>query len=142
MVLMNSPRGSWFKKENVIVFGVIPALDHEPKSLNHFLEPAVNELNTLWKGVEVNTYRSPPNAVGIQAAVLCFASDIPAARNTLWIPGYRAEERLVSIQGVLKNRETTVALTTKISGKKGPFNSIEKMQTKLGTVNLRMLLIS
>ena len=97
MVLMNSPRGSWFKKENVIVFGVIPALDHEPKSLNHFLEPAVNELNTLWKGVEVNTYRSPPNAVGIQAAVLCFLSDIPAARNMLWIPGYRAEERLVSI---------------------------------------------
>lgn len=80
--------------------------------------------------------------MGIQAAVLCFASDIPAARNTLWIPGYRAEERLVSIQGVLKNRETTVALRTEISGKKGPFNSIEKMQTKLGTVNLRMLLIS
>ena len=142
MVLMNLPRASWFKKENVIVFGLIPALDHEPKSLNHSLEPAVNESNTLWKGVEVNTYRSPSTAVGIQAAVLCFAFDIPAVRNTLWIPRYRAEEILVLFPGVLKNRETTVALTTEISGKKGPFNSIEKMQTKLGTVNLRMLLIS
>ncbi|PFX21804.1 RNA-directed DNA polymerase from mobile element jockey [Stylophora pistillata] len=45
-------------KENVILGGVIPAVDHEPKSLNRFLEPAVNELNALWKGVKVNTYRS------------------------------------------------------------------------------------
>ena len=57
----------------------------------------------------------------------------------------RREAGLVAtryFQGVLKNRETTVALTTKISGQKGPLNRIEKMQRKLGTVNLRMLLIS
>ena len=55
MVLMNLPRSSRFKKENVILVGIIPALDHEPKSLNQFLDPAVNELNALWKGVKVNT---------------------------------------------------------------------------------------
>ena len=43
MVIMNLLRGSRFKKENFILVGVIRALDHEPKSLNHFLEPAVNE---------------------------------------------------------------------------------------------------
>ena len=50
MVLMNllSIR---LRKENVILVGVIPALAQEPKSLNHFLEPAGNELNALWKGV-------------------------------------------------------------------------------------------
>ena len=56
MVLMNLLRGSRFKKGNIILVGVIRALDHEPKSLNHFLEPAVNELNAFWKEVKVNTF--------------------------------------------------------------------------------------
>ena len=76
------------KKENVILVGIIPALKHEPKSLNHFLEPAVDELNALWKGVKVNTYKSPSTAVEIQAAVLCFASDIPAARKLCGFLGH------------------------------------------------------
>ena len=69
MVLMNLPRSIRFKKENVILVGIIPALKQEPKSLNHFLEPAVDELNALWKGVKVNTYKSPSTAAEIQAAV-------------------------------------------------------------------------
>ena len=79
------------KKENVILLGVIPALDCEPKSLNHFLEPAVSELNALWKGFKVTTYRSPSTAVEIQAAVLCFASDIPAARKLCGYLGHSAK---------------------------------------------------
>ena len=47
MVLMNLPRNIRFKKQNVILVGIIPALAHEPKSLNHFLEPAMNELKAL-----------------------------------------------------------------------------------------------
>ena len=90
MVLMNLPRGIRFKKENVILVGIIPALKQEPKSLNHFLEPAVDELNALWKGVKVNTYKSPSTAVEIQAAVLCFASDIPAARKLCGFLGHSA----------------------------------------------------
>ena len=56
MVIMNLLRGSRFKKENFILVGVIRALDHEPKSLIHFLNPAVNELNALWKEVKVNNF--------------------------------------------------------------------------------------
>ena len=56
MVIMNLLRGSRFKKENFILVGVIRALDHEPKSLIHFLDPAVNELNALWKEVKVNNF--------------------------------------------------------------------------------------
>ena len=91
MVLMNLPRSTRFKKENVILVGIIPALAHEPKSLNYFLEPAVNELNALWKGVKVTTYKSPSAAVQIQAAVLCFASDIPAARKLCGFLGHSAK---------------------------------------------------
>ena len=91
MVLMNLPRSTRFKKENVILVGIIPALAHEPKSLNYFLEPAVNELNALWKGVKVTTYKSPSATVQIQAAVLCFASDIPAARKLCGFLGHSAK---------------------------------------------------
>ena len=91
MVLMNLPRSIRFRKENVILVGVIPALAHEPKSLNNFLKPAVDELNALWKGVKVNTYNSPSTAVEIQAAVLCFASDIPAARKLCGFLGHSAK---------------------------------------------------
>lgn len=91
MVLMNLPRSIRFRKENVILVGIIPALTQEPKSLNYFLEPAVYELNALWNGVKVNTYNSPSTAVKIQAAVLCFASDIPAARKLCGFLGHSAK---------------------------------------------------
>ena len=90
MVLMNLPRSIRFRKENVILVGIIPALKHEPKSLNHFLNPAVDELNALWKGVKVNTHNSPSSTVKIQVAVLCFASDIPAARKLCGFLGHSA----------------------------------------------------
>lgn len=77
MLLMNILRSIRFKTENVILVGTIPALKH----LNHFLNPAIDELSALWKGIKVNTHNSPSSPVENQAAVLCFASDIPAARE-------------------------------------------------------------
>ena len=90
MVWMNLPRSISFRKENVILVGIIPVLKHEPKSLNHFLNPAVDELNALWKGVKVNTHDSPSATVKIQASILCFASDIPAARKLCGFLGHGA----------------------------------------------------
>ena len=90
MVLMNLPKSIRFRKETVILVGIIPALKHEPKSLNHFLNPAVDGLNALWKGVKVNTHNSPSSTVKIHAAVLCFASDIPAARKLCGFLGHSA----------------------------------------------------
>ena len=90
MVWMNLPRSISFRKENVILVGIIPVLKHEPKSLNHFLNPAVDELNALWKGVKVNTHDSPSATVKIQASILCFASDIPAARKLCGFLGHSA----------------------------------------------------
>ena len=45
-VVMNLPRSQRFKFENVIIGGIIPSLESEPK-LNTFLEPCVDELNGL-----------------------------------------------------------------------------------------------
>ncbi|CAB4046038.1 Hypothetical predicted protein, partial [Paramuricea clavata] len=50
LVVLNLRRSERFKWENVIVVGIIPNMDQEPKSLNEFLRPLVDELKVLWKG--------------------------------------------------------------------------------------------
>lgn len=47
LVVLNLPRHLRFKWENVIVVGIVPSLDKEPKTLNEFLVPAVDELKAL-----------------------------------------------------------------------------------------------
>ena len=39
---MNLPRSERFKKENIILVGIIPALKKEPSTLSHFLTPLVD----------------------------------------------------------------------------------------------------
>lgn len=38
--------------------GIVPEMSKEPKSLNTFLAPIVNELQALWKGVKLSTSSS------------------------------------------------------------------------------------
>ena len=90
LVLMNLPRKIRFRRENVILAGIIPAMKHEPKSLNYFLEPLVDELKALWTGVQVNAYNSPGRTVSICAALLCCAADVPAARKLCGFLGHQA----------------------------------------------------
>ena len=90
MVIMNLPRSERFKRENVIIVGIIPALSKEPPSLNSFLNPLVDELNALWRGVRVKTRRSPIEGAQIRAALICCAADIPAARKLCGFVGHSA----------------------------------------------------
>ncbi|CAH1275789.1 Hypp9371 [Branchiostoma lanceolatum] len=91
MTVMNLPRSERFKLENVLLVGVIPALEHEPKSLNRFLDPIVTELKFLWRGVSYTTYKSPYYPLEFRAALLCCAADIPAARKLCGFLGHTAE---------------------------------------------------
>ena len=87
-VVMNLPRSQRFKFENVILGGIIPSLESEPK-LHTFLDPCVDELNELWKGVPMSTSLTPVS-LGIVAALLCVASDIPASRKVCGFVGHSA----------------------------------------------------
>lgn len=77
---LNLPRSMRFKWENIIVVGIIPGLDKEPKSMNEFLQPLVTEMNALWKGVYMKSSlcRLP---LRFRAALACISCDIPAARK-------------------------------------------------------------
>ena len=74
--VLNLPRYLHYKCENVILVGIIPG-PHEPKSINSFLKPLVDEPLILWSGkiFPVNT------STGIKdgAPLLCVSCDLPAA---------------------------------------------------------------
>lgn len=89
LVLLNLPRHLRLKCKNVIVIGIVPSLDGEPKSLNEFLQPAVDELNALWKGVRLKLSLSSIS-LKFRAALLCVSADIPAARKLCGFKGHSA----------------------------------------------------
>ncbi|MEW8562130.1 MAG: hypothetical protein AB2541_08490 [Candidatus Thiodiazotropha sp.] len=89
MVILNLPLAVRFKKENMIIVGIIPSLSKEPSCLDNFLLPMVSELKHLWKGVSMKTSNSP-NGVLVRCALLCCAADIPAARKLCGFLGHSA----------------------------------------------------
>ena len=88
---MNLPRSERFKKENVILVGIIPPLGHEPASLNTFMRPLVDEVKEFWvTGVRLNTAESPRYKVLFKLALMCVACDIPAAKKCCGFKGHSA----------------------------------------------------
>lgn len=69
LAVQNLPRSERFKRENIIIVGIIPG-PHEPsKTINSYLRPLVDELNPLWVGIVMQT---PQNiSVVVRAALMC-----------------------------------------------------------------------
>ena len=88
LAVQNLPRRERFRPENIIIVGVIPG-PHEPvKHINSFLNPLVQELQKLWKGIFIETGSS--ERVLVRAALICVACDIPAARKVCGFVGHSA----------------------------------------------------
>ena len=77
LTIMNLPRDIRYKRENVILCGLIPS-PKEPCNLDPFLEPLVSELLDLWKGIEMSVNG---NKRFVRGALICVACDIPAGRK-------------------------------------------------------------
>ena len=89
-VVMNLPGSQRFKFENVILGGIIPSLESELK-VHTFLEPCVDKLNGLWRGISLSTSLSPV-PLRVVAALLCVAADIPATRKVCGFVGHSANK--------------------------------------------------
>ena len=98
LAILNLPRAERFKWENIIVMGIVPSLRQEPKNLNQFLEPAVDELKVLWKGIRLRSCLSR-FALTFRAAVMGVSSDIPATRK---ICGFKGHSALLGCSRCLK----------------------------------------
>ena len=73
----------------MIVAGIIPEMKKEPKSLNTFLAPIVDELKALWKGVKLSTSLSKEPQT-YHGALLLASADLPAVRKLCGFKGHSA----------------------------------------------------
>ena len=74
----NLPRYVRFKREHILIAGIIPGPSEPSHNINTYLEPLINDLKRLWEGVTVTINGKP---VTIRAALSCLACDVPAARK-------------------------------------------------------------
>lgn len=88
LVVTNLPRSVRFRKENVILVGIIPGPTEPPLNINSYLKPLVDELNVLWNtGIRVSS-PDTPNPLILKAALICVACDVPACRKVLGFYGH------------------------------------------------------
>ena len=78
MVILNLPREERYKPENIILCGIIPGPSEPKLTINSFLAPLVNDLESFEKGVDYNVQG---NMITIKAALILTSSDIPATRK-------------------------------------------------------------
>lgn len=86
LAIMNLPRHLRFKRENILLCGITPG-PNEPKNINEFLAPLVDDLLTLLAGVELNVHGGK---VVVKGALLCVDCDLPAARKVCGFLSYTA----------------------------------------------------
>ncbi|KAG2192664.1 hypothetical protein INT47_009234 [Mucor saturninus] len=81
LAVNNLPRDVRFKKENVILVGLMPGpKEAKTSEINNYLRPLVDELEELYQGIILKTHQCP-SGVRIRAALFVVACDIPAARK-------------------------------------------------------------
>lgn len=79
VVILNLPRLIRFKRENVILLGVIPGPSEPPLTINTYLAPIISDLLDLWKGVKMRLPDS--TSITIRCALIGVSCDLPAARK-------------------------------------------------------------
>lgn len=90
LTVLNLPRYIRYKRENVILVGIIPG-PHEPKHLNPYLQPLVEELLELWNGIKFPVCMSAGvKNEYVRAVILCVSCDLPAASKTCGFLGHAA----------------------------------------------------
>ena len=89
LTVMNLPYYAQFKREYLLLVSIIPG-PHEPKGdINSFLRPLVSELLDFLKGVRMSV-RGYDDLQVVRCALLCVASDLPAARKVCGFLGHSA----------------------------------------------------
>ena len=79
LVFMNLPRNIRFKRENVILIGLIPGPSEPPLHINSYLTPLVADLLSLWRGIPFEM--GDKTIRNVRCALLCVACDIPAGKK-------------------------------------------------------------
>lgn len=89
VAFLNLPRLIRFKRENIIIVGIIPGPSEPSLTLNSILRPLVSELLDLWEGVEIKVHASGKVAT-VRCALLGVSCDLPAGRKVTGFLSYNA----------------------------------------------------
>ena len=84
----NLPRELRFKRENILIVGIIPGPSEPSMNINSYLEPLIDELLLLWDGITVTINGKKEK---IRAALSCIACDVPAARKVGGFIGHKGK---------------------------------------------------
>ena len=93
LTVMNLPRSIRFKRENIILVGILPGPSEPKHDVNPYIQPLVEELCDLWTGVtmQVCTASGGTSSEVIRCALLCVACDLPAGRKLCGFLGHSAK---------------------------------------------------
>ena len=87
---LNLPREERFKRENIVLIGIIPDMKKEPPT-NTFLQPLVDELYEAWhEGFFLKSKKSGNQFKKFRLALLCVGCDVPASRKLCGFYGHMA----------------------------------------------------
>lgn len=90
LTVMNLPYHLRFKREFLILLGIIPGPKEPKRDINSFLRPLVGELLDFWKGMPMHVY-SETEVQNVRCALICVACDMPASRKTCGFLGHSAK---------------------------------------------------
>ena len=78
--ICNLPHESRFKRENLLIFELLPSPNKVSlHKINHYLAPIVDELQLLWRGLNLDHTSEYPRGREIRAALILISYDISAA---------------------------------------------------------------
>lgn len=132
LAIINLPRSIRFKWENIVVVGIIPTMNGEPKNLNEFLKPAVHELHCLWKGLHLKSALSIIPLM-FRAALLCIAGFVVLKRTVLIVDVLNVSRH--SLTHSVKRMITLVLIG--IHGQNAPTKNTEELRKKLKIAKLQ-----
>ena len=78
LAILNLPRDVRYKRENIILVGIIRGPAEPPLNINTYLSPLCDELLLLWDGIELQVSDSQQL---VCAALLAVSCDLPAGRK-------------------------------------------------------------
>ena len=89
LTVLNLPRSVRYKRENVIIVGIIPGPNEPSHNINSYLQPLVDELLDFWNGVKMLSSNSTQKTV--RCLLLGVSCDLPAGRKVCGFLGHSAK---------------------------------------------------
>ena len=87
LAVLNFPRPLRYRRENMIIAGIIPGPSEPSLHINSYLESLLIDLMKLWQGVQIETSEGKQI---LRAALICNSSDVPACRKVGGFVGHAA----------------------------------------------------